>query len=83
VLCLSQRGSSDGRAGHGEPHFIVRDTASLAVVPWPAIVGMRNQLVHGCWSIDPDELWLTIQRDIPALVHQLKGRAPESVAHGG
>jgi uncharacterized protein with HEPN domain len=46
-------------------------------IPWRAIVGMRNQLVHGYWSIDPDEMWLTIQRDIPALVNELKGDQPE------
>jgi uncharacterized protein with HEPN domain len=40
-------------------------------IPWREIVGMRNQLVHGYWSIDPDELWRTIQRDIPVLVEAL------------
>jgi uncharacterized protein with HEPN domain len=45
-------------------------------IPWRAIVGMRNQFVHGYWSIDPDELWLTIQRDIPVLVRELKGPQP-------
>jgi len=41
-------------------------------VPWREIIGMRNQLVHGYWSIDPDELWRTIRRDIPVLVESLR-----------
>jgi len=40
-------------------------------VPWREIIGMRDQLVHGYWSVDPDELWRTIQRDIPVLVEVL------------
>lgn len=47
----------------------------LPGLPWSAIVGMRNQLVHGYWSIDRDELWRTIEHDIPPLVAQLRGLA--------
>ena len=41
-------------------------------IPWRAIVGMRNQLVHGYWSIDRDELWRTASVDMPALVALLR-----------
>ena len=41
-------------------------------VPWREMIGMRNQLVHGYWSIDADELWRTIQHDIPVLVEALR-----------
>ena len=41
-------------------------------IPWRAIVGMRNQLVHGYWSIDRDELWRTVSVDMPALIAQLR-----------
>ena len=47
----------------------------LPGIPWRAIVAMRNQLVHGCWSIDRDELWRTISVDIPALIQQLSANA--------
>ena len=40
----------------------------LLAIPWSEIVGMRNQIIHGYWAIDPDELWRTIDRDIPVLI---------------
>lgn len=41
-------------------------------VRWPAIVGMRNRLVHAYFSINANILWDTVQRDLPPLVRQLK-----------
>jgi len=32
---------------------------------------MRNILVHEYFSIDYDEVWATIEKDIPVLKHQL------------
>ena len=40
--------------------------------PWREIIAMRNQLAHGSWSIDPDQLWRTINRDIPVLMEALR-----------
>ena len=51
--------------------------ALLPEIPWREIVGMRNQLIHGYWSIDPDELWRTIERDIPRLIGSLRSEAGE------
>lgn len=36
-------------------------------VEWDAIEGMRHVLVHGYYQIQPDQLWDTIQNDIPEL----------------
>ena len=59
----------------------MRTQARLEGIRWREIVGMRNQLVHGYWSIDPDELWRTIERDIPilasALESEIAGPSPE------
>lgn len=41
-------------------------------VRWPAIVGMRNRLVHAYFSINANILWDTVQWDLPLLVKQLK-----------
>lgn len=41
-------------------------------VRWPAIVGMRNRLVHAYFSINTNILWDTVQRDLPPLVAQLR-----------
>jgi len=40
-------------------------------IPWKLIAGMRNILVHEYFSIDYDEVWATIEKDIPALKHEL------------
>ena len=53
--------------------------ARLPDIPWVEIVGMRNQLVHGYWSIDPDELWRTIEHDIPRLIGSLGDPGLDSV----
>jgi len=36
-------------------------------VPWPAIIAMRNILVHDYFSVDVEEVWSTVERDLPAL----------------
>ena len=38
---------------------------------WPDIVALRNMLVHEYFGIDLDEIWATIEHDIPVLKHQL------------
>ena len=41
-------------------------------VPWTAIVGMRNRLIHGYYDIDLDIVWKTVKRDIPPMVTELE-----------
>ena len=46
--------------------------AELSTIPWSSIIGLRNILVHQYWELDLDELWLIIQRDLPALVEAIE-----------
>ena len=41
-------------------------------LPWPAIVAMRNVLVHDYFGTDLEEVWRTVERDLPTLEHAVK-----------
>jgi uncharacterized protein with HEPN domain len=40
-------------------------------IPWLAIVGMRNRLIHGYDQVDFDVLWDVVQNDLPPLLTEL------------
>jgi Uncharacterized conserved protein len=41
-------------------------------IPWADIVGLRNRLIHGYDSVDPDILWDILVGDLPPLIEQLR-----------
>lgn len=41
-------------------------------LPWKEMVAMRHVLVHGYYTIEPKDLWTTIQKDIPVLKPQIE-----------
>lgn len=43
-------------------------------IPWPQVVGMRNRLIHAYFEVDLDEIWRTVQEDLPLLIAQLQKR---------
>ena len=47
--------------------------AAHTEIPWAAIIGMRNVLVHDYFGIDLAEVWATVERDLPPLRAQLAG----------
>lgn len=58
---------------------------TLPDVQWRECVGMRNQLVHGyfsvkLFSVKLDRVWATIQEDLPALIANLEPMLPEQGA---
>lgn len=53
----------------GEAARALSDGARQAApeVPWRAVIGMRNILVHDYFGIDLGEVWNSVERDVPAL----------------
>lgn len=41
-------------------------------IPWKAIIGMRNRLVHAYFDINTEILWVAVTAEIPALLPQLE-----------
>jgi len=44
-------------------------------IPWKAIIGMRNRLVHAYFDIDVRIVWVAVTEELPALLIQLKALA--------
>ena len=45
---------------------------ALPQIPWKAITGMRNKVIHDYVAIDYDVVWDTVNYDLPELIEQLQ-----------
>jgi uncharacterized protein with HEPN domain len=41
-------------------------------IPWPQIISLRNIIVHHYFGIDLEEIWTTVQKDLPVFKNQVK-----------
>lgn len=55
------------------PEFRARHTR----VPWTLISGMRDKLIHGYDIVDLEEVWRTIETDVPDLYAQIQPFLPQ------
>jgi uncharacterized protein with HEPN domain len=44
-------------------------------VPWKEMAGLRSRIVHDYDEVDLDEVWVILQRDLPALIPVLTALA--------
>ena len=47
-------------------------------IPWRAIVGMRNRLIHAYFDIDTETVWETTTQELPPILIQLRELAAGS-----
>ena len=41
-------------------------------IPWKPMIAMRNRLIHGYFSVDPEIVWDTVRSDLPPLLKKLE-----------
>jgi len=58
----------------GEAASRVSDTTQQQIpdVPWHAIVGMRNRLIHGYGDVDRLIVWKTVTENLPSFARQVE-----------
>lgn len=60
IRCVEILGEAAARLSDGA-------RAAAPDIPWSAIVGMRNRLVHAYFDVDVDVVWKTVTVELPAL----------------
>ncbi|MCX5971922.1 MAG: DUF86 domain-containing protein [Coprothermobacterota bacterium] len=45
-------------------------------IPWDAMIGMRNLMIHDYDDVDLQVVWRTVQQDLPALIARLEPLLP-------
>ena len=50
------------------------------VIPWRAIIDMRNHLIHGYFDVDVEQVWSTVVQDLPPLIAELQKIMPNDRA---
>ena len=46
--------------------------AAIPGIPWPAVVGIRNRLIHAYFDVDLKIVWTTVTADFTAMVSILE-----------
>lgn len=58
--------------GEAAKNVSAETRARLPEVPWRAIAGTRDRLVHAYFDVDHDQLWQIVHVDLPSLVAELE-----------
>jgi uncharacterized protein with HEPN domain len=57
--------------GEAASQISAETRAAYADIPWRAIIGMRNRLIHAYFEINTEIVWQTVTQEIPVLLPQL------------
>lgn len=66
-------GEAANKARLADPDFAARHPQ----IPWDAMYGMRNRIVHDYFEVDLEVVWRTVQSDLPTLRNQIAALAGE------
>jgi len=58
--------------GEAATHIPADVRESHTDIPWRALIGTRNQVIHGYLGIDDDVIWSIVRDDVPLLVPMLQ-----------
>ncbi len=61
-----------GLVGEAATHIPVAVRDAHPEIPWRAVIGPRNHIVHAYLGIDDDTVWSIIQDAIPTILPQLR-----------
>lgn len=58
--------------GEAANHLDAEITARAPDIPWPAIVGMRNNLIHGYNEVNYEFVWEVVENDLLKLEDRVR-----------
>ena len=63
--------------GEAASRILEEMQATHTGIPWHAIIGMRNRLIHAYFEINTAIVWHTVTQEIPTLLPQLRALATD------
>jgi uncharacterized protein with HEPN domain len=65
IRCIEVIGEAAGRVSEST-------RLNAQDIPWAAITGMRNRLVHAYFDVDTAVVWRTVAEELPTLLQRLR-----------
>ena len=59
--------------GEAARHLHPETRSKMTNIPWKKVIGLRNVLIHAYDGVDPSEVWLVIEKELPKLKEEIRG----------